>query len=58
MRDGNRANRYMAIGKSEARLVIGGSPVAVGTGAIQPTIFADVPDDATIMREEIFGPVG
>ena len=27
-------------------------------GAVVPTIFADVPDDAVIMQEEIFGPVG
>jgi acyl-CoA reductase-like NAD-dependent aldehyde dehydrogenase len=53
-----RVSRYLEIGKQEARLVCGGEVRDVGTGAIVPTIFADVPDDATIMREEIFGPVG
>src|SRR5699024_11601752 len=49
---------YIEKGKEEgARLVTGG-----GTGKeqgyfIEPTIFADVEDDMTIAREEIFGPV-
>ena len=53
-----RVSRYLDIGKTEARLVCGGTTAAVGTGAVVPTIFADVPDDAVIMQEEIFGPVG
>ena len=53
-----RVTRYLDIGKTEARLVCGGDSAAVGTGAVVPTIFADVPDDAVIMQEEIFGPVG
>jgi betaine-aldehyde dehydrogenase len=53
---------YIETGKREgARLVCGGS-VAVVPGFtegnfIQPTIFADVTDEMTIAREEIFGPV-
>jgi len=53
-----RVSRYLDIGKTEARLVCGGTTASVGTGAVVPTIFADVPDDAVIMQEEIFGPVG
>ena len=53
---------YIETGKSEgARLVTGGGvPVLQGfeNGAwIQPTVFADVTDEMTIAREEIFGPV-
>lgn len=53
---------YIEAGKSEgARLVTGGNvPEMQGfeSGAwIQPTVFADVTDEMTIAREEIFGPV-
>ncbi|MCA1441604.1 betaine-aldehyde dehydrogenase [Ensifer sp. IC4062] len=52
---------YIEKGKAEgARLVTGGGiPNAVNTEGtyIQPTVFADVTDDMTIAREEIFGPV-
>ncbi|MBX6396175.1 MAG: L-glutamate gamma-semialdehyde dehydrogenase, partial [Alicyclobacillaceae bacterium] len=48
---------YMEIGKREGQLVTGGGP-AEGEGYfIQPTIFRDVPPDARIAQEEIFGPV-
>ena len=48
---------YIETGKQEARLVLGGGP-AEGEGYfIQPTIFAEVPQSATIACEEIFGPV-
>ena len=51
--------RFIASGRQQARLVAGGERVAVnGAGAfVQPTIFADVPAEARIAREEIFGPV-
>ena len=51
--------RFIASGRQEARLVAGGERVTVnGAGAfVQPTIFADVPPEARIAREEIFGPV-
>lgn len=52
---------YMETAKKEgARLITGGGiPNDVpGEGFyIQPTVFADVTDDMTIAREEIFGPV-
>jgi acyl-CoA reductase-like NAD-dependent aldehyde dehydrogenase len=41
-----RVTRYLDIGKAEARLVCGGETRGVGTGAVVPTIFADVADDA------------
>ena len=45
--------------KTNARLVTGGGrPSGLDTGYyVAPTIFADVPTDAAIWREEIFGPV-
>lgn len=51
--------RYVGIGKREADLVIGGEQVEIdGRGSfMQPTIFNNVPADATISIDEIFGPV-
>ncbi len=49
---------YIEKGKSEgARLVYGGNAIDGKGFYIQPTVFADVTDDMTIAREEIFGPV-
>ncbi|MGO3146267.1 MAG: 5-carboxymethyl-2-hydroxymuconate semialdehyde dehydrogenase [Leucobacter sp.] len=50
---------YVEIGKSEGRLVAGGSrPEGFPTGNfVSPTAFADVSPDARIFQEEIFGPV-
>ncbi|MBI0297207.1 5-carboxymethyl-2-hydroxymuconate semialdehyde dehydrogenase [Streptomyces sp. PRKS01-29] len=50
---------YVDIGKKEARLVAGGTrPPGITEGNyLQPTVFADVPRDARIFQEEIFGPV-
>ncbi|MBT9368722.1 betaine-aldehyde dehydrogenase [Rhizobium sp. CSW-27] len=52
---------YIEKGKAEgARLVTGGGIPNTASGEgyfVQPTIFADVTDDMTIAREEIFGPV-
>jgi len=49
---------YIDSGKKEgARLVCGGNRVGDRGYFIQPTVFADVKDDMTIAREEIFGPV-
>ncbi|TRW97918.1 aldehyde dehydrogenase family protein [Paracoccus sp. M683] len=46
-------------GKTEARLVCGGGvPEGLEDGCfVQPTIFADMAEDAWIWREELFGPV-
>jgi 5-carboxymethyl-2-hydroxymuconic-semialdehyde dehydrogenase len=50
---------YVEIGKSEGRLVAGGGrPDGLTDGNyVAPTVFADVPADARIFQEEIFGPV-
>lgn len=54
-----RVERYISIGKREARLVAGGRrpEKAQGGWFVEPTVFADVDNHATIAREEIFGPV-
>jgi betaine-aldehyde dehydrogenase len=50
--------RYIDKGKAEgARLVYGGTRLDRDGFFLQPTVFADVTDDMTIAREEIFGPV-
>jgi betaine-aldehyde dehydrogenase len=49
---------YIAKGIEEgARLVAGGKRVDGEGFFIEPTVFADVTDDMTIAKEEIFGPV-
>lgn len=51
---------YVAIGKEEGKLVLGGEdPEEPSNGGyfIHPTIFADVSPVARIAQEEIFGPV-
>jgi 5-carboxymethyl-2-hydroxymuconic-semialdehyde dehydrogenase len=54
-----RVMNYVEIGGKEARLVAGGArPAGLPEGNyLQPTVFADVPRDARIFQEEIFGPV-
>ncbi len=50
---------YIETAKAEgATLVTGGGRAALNTGYfVQPTVFADVTDDMTLAREEVFGPV-
>ncbi len=50
---------YLEKGKAEGRLLVGGGKAEqAGPGwFIQPTVFVDVPHDAVIAQEEIFGPV-
>ncbi|MFF9349334.1 5-carboxymethyl-2-hydroxymuconate semialdehyde dehydrogenase [Streptomyces sp. NPDC014734] len=54
-----RVLQYVEIGRREARLMAGGvRPAHLPEGNyLQPTVFADVPRDARIFQEEIFGPV-
>ncbi len=48
---------YIDIGKEEGKLVLGGEKAPGNGFYIKPTIFKDVPPDARIAQEEIFGPV-
>lgn len=54
-----RVEGYISKGKSEGKLVAGGGrPKDLARGwFVQPTVFADVSNAATIAQEEIFGPV-
>jgi acyl-CoA reductase-like NAD-dependent aldehyde dehydrogenase len=50
--------RYLEMGKQSGDLIVGGAAPSDREGYyIQPTIFTNTPEDATIMKEEIFGPV-
>lgn len=57
----DRVQKYIQIGIEEgARLVTGGTGAPDGLNRgyfVKPTVFADVANDMTIAREEIFGPV-
>ena len=48
---------YIEIGKEEGNLVAGGKGDSTKGFFIEPTIFADVDENARLMKEEIFGPV-
>lgn len=50
---------YIEIGKEEGRLLAGGKLADTENPGfyIEPTVFADVAEDARIAQEEIFGPV-
>lgn len=54
-----RVLEYVEVGRREARLVAGGGrPGHLPEGNyLQPAVFTDVPRDARIFQEEIFGPV-
>jgi aldehyde dehydrogenase (NAD+) len=56
----DKIQKLIETGMSEARLVAGGPgrPEGLNRGYyVRPTVFADVTNDMTIAREEIFGPV-
>ena len=54
----DRIMGFIKSGKEEgARLTTGGEAHGDKGFFVQPTVFADVTDDMTIAREEIFGPV-
>lgn len=54
----NTIKEYIEIGKNEGKLILGGESFNEDQGYfIKPTIIADVPEDARIANEEIFGPV-
>ncbi|GAA5873019.1 hypothetical protein JCM1840_007298 [Sporobolomyces johnsonii] len=55
---GQRVAHYLEIGKQEGKCELGGNRVGDKGYFFEPTLFVDVPDDARINREEIFGPVG
>ena len=50
---------YIEIGRKEGKLIAGGAVVTTPDEGffVQPTVFGDVPPNAVIAQEEIFGPV-
>lgn len=50
---------YIRIGRENHTLLAGGNAIETDTNGyfIEPTVFGDVPGDAKIAQEEIFGPV-
>jgi 1-pyrroline-5-carboxylate dehydrogenase len=55
----HRITNYIELGTQEGKLLLGGTPISTPEGGyfIPPTIFGDVPPNARIAQEEIFGPV-
>jgi 1-pyrroline-5-carboxylate dehydrogenase len=55
----DRVLNYIAIGKTEGRILTGGAPIQTEDAGfyIAPTVIADVAPSARIAQEEIFGPV-
>ena len=59
-RQGDRVEGYIDKGKAEGATLAtgGGRPKDLGKGYyVEPTVFGNVPNSATIAQEEIFGPV-
>jgi 1-pyrroline-5-carboxylate dehydrogenase len=52
-----RIESYIKIGKSEGTLLTGGERASDEGYLLEPTVISDVAPNATIMQEEIFGPV-
>jgi betaine-aldehyde dehydrogenase len=49
---------YISVAKAEGATLVTGGGRAMSNGCfVQPTVFADVTDDMTLAREEVFGPV-
>ena len=51
--------KFIEVGKKEGRLVAGGNAPATADGGflLEPTVFSDIPPNAVLAQEEIFGPV-
>eukprot|EP00665_Eupelagonemidae_sp_cell47_P005158 gene5159-6677_t len=53
-----RVLEHIERAKTECRPVTGGSRIGRVGNFVEPTIFADVPRDSALAKEEVFGPVG
>jgi len=54
----DKIKRYIAIGREEGRLLLGGEATDPADGYfVEPTVVADVAPDARLAQEEVFGPV-
>jgi phenylacetaldehyde dehydrogenase len=52
-----RVSGYLQTGKDEGTILTGGSRHGVEGFFVEPTVVADVAQDARVVKEEIFGPV-
>ncbi|MWC26613.1 L-glutamate gamma-semialdehyde dehydrogenase [Paenibacillus sp. MMS18-CY102] len=53
----NKIRQYVAAGKREGRLLVGGGMDDSAGYFVEPTIIADVESHASVAQDEIFGPV-
>jgi len=53
----NTVTKFIEAGKKEAKLLVGGERAGEKGYFVKPTIFTDAPESASIVKEEIFGPV-
>ncbi len=53
----DKVMHYIGVGKEEGQLMTGGNGDTSKGFFIEPTIFADLDEEARLMQEEIFGPV-
>ncbi|MDN7179400.1 aldehyde dehydrogenase family protein [Caballeronia sp. SEWSISQ10-4 2] len=54
----DRVQQHIARAQADGlRFLAGGTPVDLPGFYVRPTVIADVPHDAAIMRDEVFGPV-
>ena len=59
----DNVQRYIEGGKNDGEMVLGGTSLEIQDGTakqgyfVAPTIFTNTPEDAKIMKEEVFGPV-
>ncbi len=55
-----KIQEYFGIAEGEGATVIAGGKPAIDEGGffIEPTLYADLPEQSRVVREEIFGPVG
>ncbi|RMJ04693.1 hypothetical protein BHE90_008583 [Fusarium euwallaceae] len=53
----NTVKKYFEMGKQDGKLALGGVPEDTVGYFIQPTIFLDTPENAQIMKDEVFGPI-
>jgi aldehyde dehydrogenase (NAD+) len=59
----NIVKKYIELGKRTGELILGGGGADAKEGSpkqgyfVEPTVFTGTPEDAQIMKEEIFGPV-
>ncbi|EFM13012.1 delta-1-pyrroline-5-carboxylate dehydrogenase [Paenibacillus curdlanolyticus YK9] len=53
----NKIRQYIAAGKREGRLLVGGGMDDSAGYFVEPTIIADVESHASVAQDEIFGPV-